>query len=250
MQNGTLAAELKLVRNGLVFESIVVIILIIMLVGIYIHYRHRPSQLTKLLLFIFIAYTFGIFFSWLAKFLYWTGGFTSIDAISEDTQGFYFYKLIFKYRLSFTFILIGAYLNYIFKARVFEKEMKRGEKIIITTYCIGSLIFNIAVIPTGDSTMDLISFALLFLLMVLVYIPFIISTFRLAKRIDEKIYRKGLQSLGIMGICLIMVTVCMLLDRAMIIFFDSAGYTFFYYLGWMSTILGVLFAYYGYCGFM
>jgi hypothetical protein len=241
-----LRPEMINVRNGLIFESIVLISLTILLLIVISYNRKKQSDLTFLLLLIFICFTCGMVFSWMAKLLYWVNDINSLSALSTDATGYFFYKLIFKYRLAFISLSLGAYINDIFRNKVFKKEDKGKKKIIIRIYCVFYILFNILVMPADDSNVDIISFALMFLLMIIVYIPFIKDSFKLAKRIEKGVYKTGLLSLGLMGICFIMISINMVIDRAMIIFFDSDGYTFFYYAGWTGMIFGCLSAYIGF----
>jgi len=187
-----------------------------------------------------------MFFSWLAKLLYIIMDISSLEQLFPNISGYYFYKLIFKYRLAFSFIGIGAYLNYIFEIKVFKKKADKKYLLAFKIYVVFFFLFNIIFIPAENEFLDIISFGLMFILMLVVYLPFIYRNLRLSRRIEQGAYKNGLISLGVMGIFFILISVNMLADRAMIIFFDSSGYTFFYYAGWSSTIFAVLSAYYGF----
>ncbi len=240
------SGEMLQIRNGLIFESIVLFVLILLLVIVGNYNRKKKSKLTKLLLYIFLSYTLAMFFSWLAKLLYIIMDISSLEQLFPNISGYYFYKLIFKYRLAFSFIGIGAYLNYIFEIKVFKKKADKKYLLAFKIYVVFFFLFNIIFIPAENEFLDIISFGLMFILMLVVYLPFIYRNLRLSRRIEQGAYKNGLISLGVMGIFFILISVNMLADRAMIIFFDSSGYTFFYYAGWSSTIFAVLSAYYGF----
>lgn len=54
---------------GMIFESVVIVIMIGLLFLIYRHYQQRKTEYTHLMLWIFINYTLAILFSWLSIFL-------------------------------------------------------------------------------------------------------------------------------------------------------------------------------------
>jgi hypothetical protein len=240
-----LSEDMQNVLNGLIFEGIVVVMFIVMLILTLNQYRKRKNDLTKLLLLIFFFYAIASTFSWSAKLVYWTFNVTDLVDIDSNLSYYWLIRLILKYRISFASIAIAAYINYIFKVKVFQKEPNKGERIFMLIFSIVTATFSVFVI-TDNSIPDLIAFFLMFLATLIIYVPIIRNSFKLAQRIEEPKYRSALFSIGFMGFFFIMIGISMVLDRVMIIFFGSGGYTVFYYFGWTAAILGTIAAYLGF----
>ena len=241
-----LTPEMRNVRNGAVFEAFVVLAIFSMLIAIALRYKRKPSELTKILFIVHVSYFIAVLFSWLAKILYLAHNITSLTDMALDTPGYWFYSLVFKYRVCFAGFAMGGYFTYKFKERVFEKKINMKHHRIVQFSTFGVIFFNLFITSNESSMLDLIAFGLMFLLVVMIYIPLISQTLKLLPKIDEEMYQRGLKALGWMGICFIGISVNMILDRAMIILFDSDGYTFFYYLGWLCSIFGSVAAYNGF----
>jgi len=64
--------------------------------------------------------------------------------------------------------------------------------------------------------------------------------------LKEPQYKQATLSLSAMGLSFILVFFSFLLDRLMMLLFDSSGYTFFYFAAWGFVIVGAFAAYMGY----
>ncbi len=80
----------------------------------------------------------------------------------------------------------------------------------------------------------------------MIYLVFMYRMLEAFKHVERPIFRKAFFSLAIMAVCLIMIFVCFLIDRILILIMEIPGFTFFYYLTWAFTIIGILCAYLGY----
>jgi hypothetical protein len=89
--------------------------------------------------------------------------------------------------------------------------------------------------------------AFVFFYALTVYIPFTREAFILAKKLsdEEPIYKKGIQSLGIMSLCVVLMFLSFIIDQTLLIY-SGIKYSFFYFAGWIFVIIGLYMAYVGY----
>ena len=247
--NIEISPEIQNVFNGLIFEGAVAILWFIMLIIILIHYLSKKSKLTALLFISFSSYFIGLLFSFISKLILLRYGYNSIENFPLDTSYLWLIARITQYRFSFAFIVGGAFFTNRFQGLVFDKEPKQWRNQIVLILTIITILFSLIFYFPSQDMFDLITFGLAFIIMLIIYIPFMIEAFKLGFKMEKaaKIYKTALISLGIMCICFLMILFGMLFDRIMIIFVEGCeGYTIFYYMGWISAILGVFTTFIGY----
>ena len=243
---------------GLVYEGIIMsITLVLMLQVIKICIKNR-NELNLLLLLLISNYFFAIFFSWLAKFLiiYSNIDYLSDDSIPDPLTPLSWILLRISYsRISLLLITIATCGSYIFKEKVFEKQFKKTQSYLIITSGILIGLYSLVVYEKGNLLLDVIATFLVFLLMCVVYIPFMKKSIRSYKNSSIRNYKNAFLSLAIMSLSFLLIFFCFLINHIYFILdilstsltsserILASGYTFFYYLGWIFVIVGVTSAY-------
>ena len=244
-----ITTELENVFKGFIFEGIVACLWLIMLIIILNHYRNKKSKMTAFLLASFTSYFLGLVFSWIAKFIQLSYGYNSIELFPSNTPSLWLIARITQYRLSFAFLVGGAYFTNKFQGLVFDKEPKQLRNQVMLVLTIVTILFSLILYFPSQEIFDLITFGLAFITLLICYVPFMLQAFKLGFKMEKaaKVYKTAFISLGIMCICFLMILFGMLFDRVMIIFVEgNEGYTVFYYMGWISAIIGVFTTFMGY----
>jgi hypothetical protein len=111
--------ELNILLNfvGMVFETFIIVISVVLLVLIIKKYMIKRHNLTRLLLIIFTCYLLAIVFSWISKVFV----FAQLSVIQDGFIIAWMYNIIIDFRLSEFFVTIAIFLSYILKVNVFEK---------------------------------------------------------------------------------------------------------------------------------
>ncbi len=233
---------------GTIYEGIIILISI-PLVGLSLnnHIKVR-NKLSLLLLLILLSYAASIFFSWVSKVL---NAFSGIGYIMDNlvpdpnTPLSWILLRIADFRITYVFIIVAIFFSFSFKLKIFEKENKQTNKYIILGFTIFNLIFALFIYQKGNLLFDLLTFFFVFVLMTMVYLPFLLSAIKSYKSTDHPGFRKSFLSLSIMSISYISVLLCFLIDR-IYIFLGDFGFTLFYFLSWALVIIGIISTYYGY----
>ena len=236
---------------GMIFETFILAFALILLGLIMKKYLEKRHKLTLYLLLIFFNLTIAILFSWISKIL----------GVFYEPLGLYYYPdssipppitieawiitLILDFRISFIFFGIAMYFSYLLRVKLFEKEKNPLKSILITTYFIFTEIFSLFIYFRGNDVIDAFAFLFIFLLVLIVYLPLTYETFKAFKATELTAYKKGFLSLTIMGICFILILLNFLFDRIIIVM-GYPGFTLFYFLAWIFTIIGIISAYLGY----
>lgn len=142
---------------------------------------------------------------------------------------------------------IGTVVAQLLNARIYDIPHKRAKNKFIIIFGIITGVFSTFVIDPDNDLYDLITFLLVTLEMLLVFIPFTLNSLQIRKKLSEPIYRRSALSLAGMALLFILTLVNFFFDRLlMVLEIDPDGYTFFYFAAWISTVLGILSAYLGY----
>jgi hypothetical protein len=162
----------------------------------------------------------------------------------------YLYNIVIDFRLSEFFVIIAIFLSYILKVNVFEKGYNSIQKYIVIIYgifaCFFVLVFYKDIITFIDGDLlDTFAFLIVFVYMVMIYAPFLRRSIQSYRAVEEKIYKQAFLSLVIMSISFMFIFLSFAIDRVTI-FMGGLGFTVFYYLAWISAIVGIFGAYYGY----
>ena len=233
---------------GMVYEGVIIIIGSCLLLLIATKYVRNRNYLILLLFLIILNFIIAIFFCWLSKvhILY-----SGIDYLQDEsvpdplTPSSWILLRISDFRLSFLFITIATTISYIFKVKVFEKDFKKPHKIIVIIYSCFTAFFSFFIYQKGNLLFDVLSFFFVFILMFIIYLPFMIKSFRSYKNTSSNIYKKAFLSLGVMSLSFILTFFCFLIDR-IYIFYGHFGFTLFYFLAWIFVLIGMFGAYFGY----
>lgn len=234
---------------GFFYEIGILIVYSIFLVLVIQRYFEKRNPLTKLLVWVFVFYALAIIFSIISKaFNAFYGGVPYLNVAPEEL---WIVARLHSGRFGFACAIIATMITYYFSKKVFEKEINKKSLLIVEFLGAAIVIFQVLVYEfntsTGKSngTYDILAFILLFLIMLIVYIPFMIQTLKLASRIEGENYKKAFKSLGVMAFAFTMIFCSFLLDRIMLLTINWA-YSVFYFMAWAFAILGIISAYLGY----
>jgi len=234
---------------GMVFESFIIVIAIILLILVLKKYIELKSQLTLYLFFIFLNVFLAIFFSWLSKIIVLT---TDIKYVYNDPNARYpnnpIYWILLRivdFRIALDFLALAAIFSYIFKVKVFEERFNRAHKIIIFGYTSFTIFYSTFIYERGNTLLDAFNFFFMFLLVAIIYIPFTMRAIISYKDSIDPFIKKKILSLMVMSLSFIVVLLNFLIDRILVLM-GSPHFTIFYFLAWVCVIIGIIFAYIGY----
>ena len=226
---------------GMIFELFIIIFAAILLTFILKKYFIKRHKLTRLLLIIFTCYFCAILFSWISKVFV----VAQMNIVQDGSIITWMHNIISDFRLSEFFVTIAIFLSYILKVNVFEKGYNTLQKYIIIIYGIFTCVYVLIIYEYGNTLLDIIAFLIVFIYMVMVYGPFLRRAIESYRGVEEKIYRQAFLSLAIMSFSFMLIFLNFAIDRVLIIL-GSDGFTVFYFLSWISAIVGIFGAYYGY----
>lgn len=226
---------------GMVFETFIIVISAILLVLIIKKYLIKRHNLTRLLLIIFTCYLVAIAFSWISKVFV----FTQVSVVQDGSIVAWMYNIIIDFRLSEFFVTIAIFLSYILKVNVFEKGYNTLQKYVIIIFGLFVCIYVLFIYVYDNTLLDIVAFLIVFVYMVMVYAPFLRRAIESYRKTDEKVYKQAFLSLAIMSLSFMLIFLNFAVDR-IFIFLGSPGFTAFYFLAWISAIVGIFGAYYGY----
>lgn len=237
-----------LIFVGMLYESFIIIIASLLLFLIFRKYQEKQQRLTLILLVIFINFVVGIVFSWLSKVLRVFTGLEYLIDPEVPSPGTFIAELLLRiiaFRFTFLFLVIGVAISYILKVEAFNDEYKSWEKYSVIIFGLFTGFYLMVFYNKSMLILDLIAFILIAVYTAMVYLPFMIKSFRMAALVEESEYKTAFYSLGVMAIGFIGVLVFQFIDRVFILL-GSPGYTVFYFLGMSSVIVCILGAYLGY----
>jgi len=235
--------ELNIILNfiGMIFELVIIIFAAVLLILILKKYFIKRHKLTRLLLIIFLNYFLAILFSWISKVFV----VSQLTVVQDGSIIAWMYNIISDFRISEFFVTIAIFLSYILKVNVFEKGYNTLQKYITIIYGIFACVYVLIIYENGNTLLDIIAFLIVFLYMVMVYAPFLRRSIESYRAVEEKSYKQAFLSLAIMSFSFMLIFLNFAIDRVFI-FLGSLGFTLFYYLAWISAIVGIFGAYYGY----
>ena len=123
--------ERNLFFIGMVYESFVLLISLILLILIVFKYLEKRHDLTLKLLVIFIIYTLAIFFSLLSKIFV----VLRLDLVVEPYSplGWIFFRIL-SFRVSEFLVCIAILLSYNFKVKIFQENYKKNQRYIVIIF--------------------------------------------------------------------------------------------------------------------
>lgn len=198
-----------------------------------------------LLFLMFLNMAIAIFFIMLAKVYYL---YFITETFSESTPGFWFISRVLDLRIGFIFIVVSILCSQIFRVKVFDEKPARWINYSINLLGIFITGWGLFVYEYANLIPNAIFFGLVMLILLLVFIPFSLKSFHSGRSslIDPQ-YKRAFFYLGLMGVCFIAVLVFDGIDQAVHLV-DGGTYSIFYFLGWVSHIIAMLFAYFGFLG--
>jgi len=236
---------------GMIFEGIVIILISYLFILVVIKYKKKRNELILLLFLLCLNILFAIVFSWLSKvlFLYSNIDYLYDESVSDPlTPASWILLRISDFRMSFLFITIAIIFSYFFRVKLYEKDFKKFQRFIIMIYGIFTAFFSLVIYQKDNIILDVFTFFFVFLLMCIVYIPFMKKSIQAYKNSSMRNYRNAFLSLTVMSLSFILVLLCFLIDRIYILMGDF-GFTLFYFMGWIFLIIAIFGAYLGYLYF-
>ena len=233
---------------GMVYEGSIIIITAIFLGLVLFNYVKNRNMLTLLLFLLILNYFMAILFSWLSKVLIL---YSDLDYLYDDTVpdplkvSSWILLRLTDFRISFLFLTIASIFSYVFKVKIFGKSFNKSKKNFIFGLGTFTAFYSLVIYHKEILILDVIAFFFVFLLMGIVYIPFMKSSIKSYKNSNISNYRKAFFSLAVMSLSFVLILLCFLIDR-IYIFMGDFGFTLWYFLGWIFVIIGVIGAYFGY----
>ncbi len=231
---------------GMIYEGSIIIITAIFLGLILFNYVKNRNMLILLLFLLIFNYFMAIFFSWLSKVLIL---YSNIDYLYDETVPDPLNPLswillrLTDFRISFLFLTIASIFSYVFKVKIFEKKFNKLKKNFIIIFGIFTAFYSLVIYHKEILILDVLAFLFVFLLMGIVYIPFMKSSIKSYKNSILNNYRKAFFSLAVMSLSFVLILLCFLIDR-IYIFMGDFGFTLWYFLGWIFVIIGIIGAYF------
>jgi hypothetical protein len=239
----------NLVFMGMLFETVIIAIGLILLILIYKKYTIKRHRLTLYLFAIVLSLLISVIFSWLSKIIVLT---TEIDYVYNqlnvkfpDTPLYWIIFRIVDFRISILFVAIAVIFSYLLKVGVFEEGYSTFQRYIVFIYGAYVMIFTIFIYERGNTLLDAINFLNILVYMGAIYITFSIKLMNAYNKVNDPTFKRAFLSLTLMSVSFIMTFIFILIDRITIIF-GSEGFTIFYFLAWCFVIVGFLGAYLGY----
>ncbi len=129
-----------------------------------------------------------------------------------------------------------------FGIEIFHEKLSKSIKLLINvSYSVLTIAYIVFSLMTGLYVVDLTELIWGFLiaqsLIVIIYI--FVSSFLLARRIDDPVDKAFVSLLAFSPVCIIMIFALFLLDRIM-----GGNFTIFYYLGWLMGVFASIILYF------
>ncbi len=236
--------------HGFFFETGVIAAVAVMTVLAFAKYiqkgRNRPAFL---LFMVFLNWTIGVVISWLAKIF---SAFLHLDDLIITDFASYAIRMVLDFRFLFVFVAIALYCSYVLRVKLFEKEYKRGERVVnmVFLFMIPVLCFVLETSDAINSLYTIIVFLVVFLDMLFVYSRFMKRALAQYRAASEK-FKGAFKALTLQALFFILTFLFFLLDQVMIPIQKSLGepkpgFTVFYFGAWISAVVGIVLTYYGY----
>ncbi len=154
---------------------------------------------------------------------------------------------LINYRFTFAFNVIAIFYSYLVYEGVFEKARNVRKFWVYLILGLAIMIYTLAIDTFQNYLQISISFLLVFIYTLIIYIPFSVKAFKLSSRLamEDKTYKNAVTSLGFMGIFYILLLLFFLFDQVNVLL-TGTKYSIFYFLGWASGLLALILAYFGY----
>lgn len=221
---------------GMVFETFIIGIALILLILILKKYIELRNRLTLYLFLIILSIFLSIIFSWLSKIIVLT---TDIDyvynnpnATYPNTPIYWIFLRIVDFRIALNFLALSIIFSYIFKVNVFEEDHNKAHKFLFYLYSCFTIFFSTFIYERGNTILDVFNFLLMLILVAVIYVPFTIKAIKSYKKSNDTFIRKKLLSLVVMSLSIIFVLLNFLIDRILVLM-GSPHFTIFYFLAWI-----------------
>ncbi len=236
--------------HGFLFETGVFICVAIMTAMALGKYLQKGKNRPALLLFlVFLNWTIGVVFSWLAKIF---SAFLGLETLVITDFPSYLVRMVLDFRLLFVFVAVALYCSYVLRVKLFEKEYNAGERVVnaIFLFLIPVLCFVLETSDAINSLYTIIVFLVVFVDMLLVYARFMTHALAQYKAANEK-FKGAFKALTLQAFFFILTFLFFLLDQVMIPIQEAIGeqypgYTVFYFGAWIASVIGIVLTYYGY----
>jgi len=239
--------ERNLFFIGMIYESFVFFIALILLTLVILKYFEKRHELTRILMGVFFFYSLAILFSLISKIFVVLRLDLIIDPYSP--LGWIFFRIL-SFRVSEFLVCIAIFLSYIFKVKIFQDDYKQIQKYVVIIFGSFTAFYNLVIYePKHGFTsvlLDATAFLLTLIFMSMIYLAFMYRSIEAYRGVKEPVYRKAFLSLSLMAICYMLIFLNFLIDRIFILIFEIPGFTIFYYLAWAFAIIGIVCAYLGY----
>ena len=242
---------------GIWFEGIILILIIFLLMRLFKIYKITKFKMSLHLFYGFLFYALSVVFSWIDKWYFWKYKFYIINNYGEYLQNTnFFLVLIFSFRLSMIMFIIGNYFLASFFKTIYSQNLEEpnlDKKLILIKIVeiIAIILTQVYVYFNPTIEMASLTTSISFLILLLDSLFFLPNSYNAFKFAKQDIFGKKYKSIGIMGLLIINVIIMFLIDRITIFLgilgpFGELGYTFFYFSAWISVVLALITAIYGF----
>lgn len=224
------------------YELSIFIIGMVLFAFIIARYREKKNELTKILMISILCYNLAIMFAMFGKILtlYYAGDFSSETVIIQEIFG-----RIHALRFTFSLVGIAALFSYKFKSIVFEKRANPTVQKLVYIFGVATILVSIFVFSPANKSLNLPAFFLIFILMIIIYFPFMFQSFTTGMRMVEKHYKQAFFSLGLMSLFYIMLFLFFIIDNVMLLLYQIR-FSAFYYIAWAFALMAIITGYLGY----
>lgn len=235
---------------GAYYEGLLILpvtfIVVLLTARKYFQFRNRQ---TLYLFLVFLTILFAVIFSWLSKFITL---FTELDYIYNAPQATYaqtplnwIFLRIVDFRISLAFVAASTLSSYFFKLQLYEEKYNNVQTYVFISYTVFTIFFALIIYIRGNTFLDALCFLFIFIHVFIVYLPFMIRTWKGYQAASDDFIKKKLLSLTFMSFTFMMVLLSFLIDR-LLVMIGFSHFTFFYFLAWIFQIIGIILAYIGF----
>jgi hypothetical protein len=115
-------------------------------------YFQKKSVITLILTLIFLFVDLAVFFLWVSKLI--LVYFLNVSDVPANFVNPWIIAIIIKFRFSFVFVVIVAYLSYVLRVKVFDSGYNKRMRIFNMILAIFIIVFALSVNLSGEAGTD------------------------------------------------------------------------------------------------
>lgn len=220
-----------------IFELIVTVSIFVTGVIVLARYVQKKSRnVLFLALFCLFAGT-GTFCSFIARVLVNYMGFVGTEN--------YIVAMFVRDHFALMCLTLATAAYHYFSKIIFGEEVGKQKTSVIDILGVGIVVFLFWAPLDPESPVHTIGYLLLFVYVLYVFIPAIVTSKRAQSKIEDPVYRAGFRSLRYLAYFYLSTLILFMFDQLAILLF-AWPFSPFYYAGWICAILASLTGYIGF----